>query len=220
MSDVFTLTLACADCLERRQDLEATGHHVLDCREDPAVPGYCTLRYTRPEAAAAQAAPPLPASQAQAAKAIVNVFETGSVRGDYGAAQVIGREDLLTDPRFETKMSRHKHAPELIAILDQVFATKPLAHWRKALDGNGLIFGVVGIPADIPDDEQMRVTEAVVPFADSDLRTINTPIFIEGAKKVQPRMAPNVGQHSDEVLTAAGFSAAEIAKMRAAGIVA
>ncbi|MCP4618013.1 MAG: CoA transferase, partial [Bradyrhizobium sp.] len=135
-------------------------------------------------------------------------------------AKVIEREDLLADPRFETKPARHKHAPELIAILDKVFATKPLAHWRKALDGNGLIFGVVGIPQDIPDDEQMRVTEAVVPFADSDLRTINTPIFIEGAKKVQPRMAPNVGQHSDEVLAAAGFNAAEIAKMRAAGIVA
>lgn len=89
MSDVFTLTLACADCIERRQDLEATGHHVLDCREDPAVPGTCTLRYTRPEATAAHAAAPLPGSQAQAAKAIVNVFETGSVRGDYGAVTLL-----------------------------------------------------------------------------------------------------------------------------------
>ena len=135
-------------------------------------------------------------------------------------AKVIDREDLLTDPRFENKPIRHKNAPALIAILDEVFATKPLANWRKTLDGNGLIFGVVGIPADIPDDPQMRETEAVVQFADSDLRTINTPIFIEGAKKVQPRMAPNVGQDSDEVLQAAGFNAAEIAKMRAAGIVA
>ena len=135
-------------------------------------------------------------------------------------AKVIEREDLLADPRFENKPARHKHAADLIAILDKVFATKPLSHWRKTLDGNGLIFGVVGIPQDIPNDEQMRVTEAVVPFADSELRTINTPIFIEGAKKVQPRMAPNVGQHSDEVLAAAGFNAAEIAKMRAAGIVA
>ena len=101
-----------------------------------------------------------------------------------------------------------------------MFATQPLTHWLKILDGNGLIFGPVGIPADVPDDEQMRVTEAVVPFADSELRTINTPIFIEGAKKVPPRMAPNVGQHSDEVLAAAGFTDAEIAKMRAAGIVA
>jgi len=135
-------------------------------------------------------------------------------------AKVIGREELLTDPRFETKMARHRHAPELIAILDKVFASKPLSYWRKTLDGNGLIFGVVGISQDIPDDPQMRETEAVVQFADSDLRTINTPIYIEGAQKVQPRMAPNVGEHSDEVLSAAGFSSAEIAKMRAAGIVA
>jgi len=135
-------------------------------------------------------------------------------------AKVIRREELLSDPRFATKAARHSNAPDLIAILDEVFATQPLAHWRQVLDGNGLIFGVVVIPTDIPDDRQMRETEAVVPFADSELRTINTPIFIEGAKKVQPRMAPNVGQHSDEVLTAAGFSAAEIAKMRAAGIVA
>ncbi|MDO8978957.1 MAG: CoA transferase [Afipia sp.] len=134
--------------------------------------------------------------------------------------KVIGREELAADPRFETKPIRHKNAPALIAILDEVFAAKPLAHWRKTLDGNGLIFGVVGISTDIPDDPQMRETEAVVQFADSDLRTINTPIFIEGAKKVQPRMAPHVGQNSDEVLAAAGFSAAEIAKMRAAGIVA
>lgn len=134
--------------------------------------------------------------------------------------KVINRDDLAADPRFETKMARHNHSAELITILDDVFAKKPLADWRKILDGNGLIFGVVGIAADIPDDPQMRETEAVVPFSDSDLRTINTPIFIEGAKKVPPRMAPEVGQHSDEVLGAAGFGAAEIAKMRAAGIIA
>lgn len=134
--------------------------------------------------------------------------------------KVIGREELADDPRFLTKPIRHKNAPALIAILDEVFAARPLAYWRKTLDGNGLIFGVVGISTDIPDDPQMRETEAVVQFADSDLRTINTPIFIEGAKKVQPRMAPHVGQNSDEVLAAAGFNAAEIAKMRAAGIVA
>ncbi len=134
--------------------------------------------------------------------------------------KVVGREDLLSEPRFETKTARHRHAPELIAILDDVFATKPLAHWRKTLDGNGLIFGVVGIPTDIPDDPQMREVEAVVPFENDAMLTINTPIWIEGATKVRPRMAPNVGEHSDEVLSDAGYNDAEIAKMRASGIVA
>ena len=48
----------------------------------------------------------------------------------------------------------------------------------------------------------------------------NTPIWIEGAQKVRPRMAPNVGEHSDEILSGAGYSDSDIAKMRAAGTVA
>ncbi|MBI3699060.1 MAG: CoA transferase [Afipia sp.] len=134
--------------------------------------------------------------------------------------KVIEREDLLTEPRFETKTARHRHAPELIAILDDVFATEPLAYWRKTLDGNGLIFGVVGIPSDIPSDPQMREVEAVVPFENDTMLTINTPFWVEGATKVRPRKAPDVGENSDEVLSAAGYSEADIAKMRAAGVVA
>ena len=94
--------------------------------------------------------------------------------------KVIGREDLLANPRFETKTARHAHATELIALLDGIFVTKDLAEWRKLLDGNGLIFGVVGISADIPDDPQMREVEAVVPFENDTMLTINTPIWIEG----------------------------------------
>jgi crotonobetainyl-CoA:carnitine CoA-transferase CaiB-like acyl-CoA transferase len=42
---------------------------------------------------------------------------------------------------------------------------------------------------------------------------------LRGADKVQPRMPPSVGQHSDEVLKEAGFDAATIAQMRAAGAI-
>jgi len=49
--------------------------------------------------------------------------------------------------------------------------------------------------------------------------TINSPIALRGADKVQPRMPPSVGQHSDEVLKEAGFDAATIAQMRAAGAI-
>jgi chitosanase len=84
MSDVLSTTVLCTDCSERRSDLEHTGHHVVDCREDATLPGYCTLRYTLPPAPRDAAPPALAASQAQAAKAIVNIFETAAVRGDYG----------------------------------------------------------------------------------------------------------------------------------------
>ena len=77
MTDVYSSTVPCSDCDERRSDLEASGHRVVDCREDPTLPGYCTLRYTRSPAQAARA-PGIAASQAQAAKAIVNLFETSA----------------------------------------------------------------------------------------------------------------------------------------------
>ena len=68
MSQVLSTVLPCTDCTEHRQDLEGTGHHVVDCREDPTMPGYCVLRYTQP--AATRDGPPavagLTATQARA----------------------------------------------------------------------------------------------------------------------------------------------------------
>ena len=104
MSDVFSATVPCGDCTERRQDLEATGHHVLDCKEDAGLPGYCTIRYTRREAAAT-APSALPATQAMAAKAIVNIFETGAVRGDYSMVTLLpGDTGRLTYGRAQTTL--------------------------------------------------------------------------------------------------------------------
>lgn len=106
MSEVYSTTILCSDCSERRQDLESTGHHVVDCREDPTLPGYCTLRYTRQgRAASATEMLQLPATQCQAAKAIVNVFETGEVRGHYGAVTVLpGDTGRLTYGRSQTTL--------------------------------------------------------------------------------------------------------------------
>src|SRR5438067_1714506 len=42
------------------------------------------------------------------------------------------------DERFATNAGRDKHAHELVAILDRLFAEHDLAHWRKTLDEAGL----------------------------------------------------------------------------------
>jgi formyl-CoA transferase len=135
-------------------------------------------------------------------------------------ARCIGREEFVTDPRFATKADRHARSLELIKIFDEIFATKDLAEWRKILDGNGLVFGVVGILDDIPGDRQMLENDVLVPFEGGDMLTINSPIWVDGANKKQPRHAPEIGEHSNEVLRAAGYGEAEIGKLRAAGTVA
>ena len=108
---------------------------------------------------------------------------------------------------------------ELIAILDAVFAGKDLAEWRRILDASGLVFGIVGILDDIPNDRQMHDNDVLVPFEGESLLTINSPIWIDGAAKRPPRLPPGLGEHSDEVLREAGFDAAEIARLRQAGAV-
>jgi formyl-CoA transferase len=135
-------------------------------------------------------------------------------------ARCLGREDLIDDVRFATKPDRHARSLELIKIFDEVFATRDLAEWRKILDGNGLVFGVVGILDDIPHDKQMLDNEVLVPFEDDTMLTISSPIWIDGARKVQPRQPPGIGEHSDEILRNAGYDEASIQKLRASGAVA
>ena len=43
---------------------------------------------------------------------------------------------------------------------------------------------------------------------------------VDGAKKVQPRKPPGIGEHSDEILRTAGYDEAAIGKLRASGAVA
>jgi len=134
-------------------------------------------------------------------------------------ARCIGRDDLITDDRFATKAGRHARSLELIHILDEVFAARDLADWRGILDGNGLVFGVVGILDDIPNDKQMLDNDVLVPFENDTMLTINSPIWVDGARKVQPRKPPGIGEHSDEILREAGFDDAAILALRASGAV-
>src|SRR3954465_8998160 len=135
-------------------------------------------------------------------------------------AKCLGREDLVGDARFETKKERHARSLELIKIFDDIFAPRNLAEWRKALDGNGLVFGVVGILDDLPHDQQMIDNEVLVPFENDTMLTISSPIWLDGSKKVQPRKPPGLGEHSDEILRNAGYDEAAIEQLRATGAVA
>ncbi len=134
-------------------------------------------------------------------------------------ARCLGHEDLVNDPRFATKPDRHARSLELIAIFDQIFATRDLAEWRAALDGNGLVFGVVGILDDIPNDRQMIENDVLVPFENDTMLTINSPIWVDGSEKVKPKRPPEVGEHSEDILREAGYDEASIRGLKGSGAV-
>ncbi len=132
--------------------------------------------------------------------------------------EVLGCAQEFGSAKFSTSKARGENSQELIALLDKHFAQRDLADWRARLDAAGISFGVVGTLDDIPNDEQMRVSGAIVPFADGNGLTVAAPFAISGASQAAPRRAPQtVGQHSEEVLAQAGFSANEIQELWAAG---
>src|SRR6202051_2478091 len=135
-------------------------------------------------------------------------------------ARCLGREYLIPDARFAPKPDRHARSLELIKIFDEIFATKDLAEWRRILDGNGLVFGVIGILDDIPNDRQMLEKDVLVPFEGDTMLTVNSPIWVDGSQKIPPRHPPGIGEHSDEILRGAGYDEAAIAQLRASGAVA
>jgi crotonobetainyl-CoA:carnitine CoA-transferase CaiB-like acyl-CoA transferase len=135
---------------------------------------------------------------------------------------VIGRPELHADPRFATPAARRANVRELIAILDAVFAERDWAEWRRGLQAAGIAFGVVGTVDEIPHDPQMRASGALVPIDDPRAGaslTVSSPLQISGQEKVPATMAPDIGEHTVEVLREAGLDQAEIDRLLRDGVI-
>lgn len=137
-------------------------------------------------------------------------------------AKAIGRADLLTDPRFSDPAKLMANMPQLTAILDEIFATQPMAHWSEVFAGIRVTFGAVRGPQEVINDPQLRANDIVVPLEGAGDKlgvTISSPIQVHGVAKVPARRAPDLGEHSEEVLRELGFDAKDIDGLRASGAV-
>ncbi|MFT3803877.1 MAG: CoA transferase [Burkholderiaceae bacterium] len=134
-------------------------------------------------------------------------------------AKCLGREALLDDPRFAKQADRFKHSKELIAELDTAFGERDRDEWRGILNAAGLVFEIVATSQDTASDQQAIDAGVLVPFENDTLMTVDSPLYVQGADKVRPRKAPEVGQHTDQILAEAKYGADEIARLRAANIV-
>jgi crotonobetainyl-CoA:carnitine CoA-transferase CaiB-like acyl-CoA transferase len=136
--------------------------------------------------------------------------------------RAIGRADMLDDPRFRTNTERVRHAEECEAPIAQFIAARTLeenlAFFEKAEVTAAPIYDIDQFLADphvrareivveLPDDEMGRVPmHNVVPRLSATPGHIRTP-------------APELGEHTEDILEGLGCGPAEIAALAAAGTV-
>jgi crotonobetainyl-CoA:carnitine CoA-transferase CaiB-like acyl-CoA transferase len=175
-----------------------------------------------------------PPTHAGSANALVNHYLCSDGRGLYLAmvqeavewerfTRALGRPELAADPRFKELQLRRANAGALVAILDEVFGAKPLAHWRAELDRHEVTFGIIQRIEDIPNDPQLAANGIFRPVTGPGvrpgLRTVDSPIQLDGAVKGPAKAAPALGEHGREILESLGYARERIEKLVSDGVV-
>ena len=119
--------------------------------------------------------------------------------------ELVGRPDLVEDPRFLTTSTRTRNQTELRILLEEVFATKSTAEWIEGFVGVGVPCGAINSYSQILADPQVAhmgwVRETTLPSGVT-TKTFASPVMLSG-KGIEIRSAPPaLGEHRAEVIRA------------------
>ena len=125
----------------------------------------------------------------------------------------VGRPEWVRDPRLETFAARLEHMSDVTDLMDALFAERTLAEWGQVLDGADLTWAPAATVSEVAADPHAAAagTFPVVshPVA-GDFRTVAVPMRLPG-QDIGPRgPAPDLGQHTREVLSELGLSQVEL----------
>lgn len=133
----------------------------------------------------------------------------------------IDQPGLGADERYATPVDRYRHREELVRLLDDIFAAEPASHWAPRLDRSGIVWAIAASLPELVDDPQAR---AIGMFAAVDhpvagrFETLAAPFTLSASEVAVRGPAPDVGQHTGEVLRRFGVAEERIAALVDAGV--
>jgi crotonobetainyl-CoA:carnitine CoA-transferase CaiB-like acyl-CoA transferase len=114
-------------------------------------------------------------------------------------AQVIGRPEWVSDPRFGDNALRVANREALNAMIDTIVATAPAAHWVGLLDAVGVPSAPLQSVSEVLAHEQTRALDMVRPVPDSAMSLMSLPLRFDGERFPFRSAPPALGADTDTV---------------------
>jgi formyl-CoA transferase len=135
--------------------------------------------------------------------------------------QVIGREEWITDPDYATPAARLPRLKGIFATIEEWTQTKTKFEAMAILNQFDIPCGPILSMKEIAEEPSLRATGTVVEVAHptrGTYLTVGNPIKLSDSPTDVTR-SPLLGEHTDEVLAELGYSAAQIAALRAERVI-
>ncbi|MDD5093095.1 MAG: CoA transferase [Dehalococcoidia bacterium] len=138
--------------------------------------------------------------------------------------QAMGMHQYEKDPRFATMDKRSQNSKEIIPIMDRVFATKTRDEWMKQFQkaGGDLIYAPVNDINDVIRDPQVLENGYIADFdhpARGKVKMVGMPLHFSKTPAGIRLPAPELGQHTEEILLELGYNWDNITNLKDEGIV-
>jgi crotonobetainyl-CoA:carnitine CoA-transferase CaiB-like acyl-CoA transferase len=135
--------------------------------------------------------------------------------------RAIERPDLMEDERFKNIEARRTNARALVEELDRVFAARTMDEWAQAFKAHNVWWAPVNMPHEVIQDPMVRAAGAFVPAQgpDGERETVASPADFSEMEWTPRGLAPETGQHTEEVLLELGFDWDRIVALKEAGAI-
>lgn len=136
--------------------------------------------------------------------------------------EVLGASELGCDPRFADNAGRMNHLAALVDQLTPYFRSQTTASWLEKFQASGIPAGPVLSIAAMHADPQVKARRMVTEVPHSRLgqvETLGTPIKFSATPTSLTRGAPQLGEHTLEVLREAGYGDRETEALEAEGAI-